>query len=63
MESNQENVGIEILCKIPDVLGNFQVVMQMKIVDVPGCARNYRQALGLKNLKPPDVAFGTMPQN
>ena len=30
--------------------------MQLQIADVSRCARNYTQALGLKNLEPPDVA-------
>ena len=37
--------------------------MQLQIADVPRCARNYTQALGLKNLEPPDVAVGSMPAN
>ena len=37
--------------------------MQLQIADVPRCARNYTQALGPKNLEPPDVAVGSMSPN
>ena len=37
--------------------------MQLQIADVRRCARNYTQVLGVKNLEPPDVAFGSMPPN
>jgi len=37
--------------------------VQLHIADVPRCACNYTQALGLKNLGPPDMAVGSMPPN
>ena len=37
--------------------------MQLQIADVPRCASNYTQALGLKNFEPPDAAVGSMPPN
>jgi hypothetical protein len=37
--------------------------MQLQIADVPRCACNYTQALGLKNFESPDVAVGSLSPN
>ena len=37
--------------------------MKLQIADVPRCARNYTQALGLKNLEPIDVSDGSISPN
>ena len=37
--------------------------MKLKMADVPRCAHNYTQALGLKNLEPTQVALGSMSLN